>query len=155
MELIKHKKRKAPDKAAEKVLSAITKELGTLEKEDAQWPNDHLHAIGLCHLRVVKASHERDLEASRKELLKAAATIIRCLKGFEVKPEPEKIIEKSKARAARKPAEKVREAEGYFTCASFGQRISEKVCLGRREQKKRGCGSCKVGREIEKKIKIK
>ena len=152
MELIKHKKRKSPDKAAEKVLSAITKELTALEKEDAEWPNDYVHTIGLCHLRVVKASHEHNPEASRKELLKAAATILRCLKGFEVKPEPEKINEKPKAETTRKSAPKAKKAEGYFTCARSGQRINEKVCLGRREQKKHGCGSCKVGREIENKL---
>ena len=87
-----------------------------------------------------------------EELLKAAATILRCLKGFEVKPEPEKINEKPKADTTRKSAPKAKDAEGYFTCARSGQRIHEKVCLGRREQKKHGCRSCKVGREIENKL---
>jgi len=145
MEIIERKSRKKKtDKEVEKILAAIARELPGLDREDSKWPSDHVHAISLC----------RDMETSRKELLKAAATIVRCLKGYETKT----AIPAEKPEVLKKePAKKivVKEAEGYFNCQRSGQRISETVCVARREQKKRGCGSCKTGKELEKKLKTK
>jgi hypothetical protein len=155
MEIIERKSRKKKtDKEVEKILAAIARELPGLDREDSKWPSDHVHAISLCNLRVVIASHARDMETSRKELLKAAATIVRCLKGYETKtavPAERPAVQK------KEPAKKtvVKEAEGYFNCLRSGQRISETVCIARREQKKRGCVSCKTGKELEKKLKTK
>lgn len=153
MEIIERKSRKKKtDKEVEKILAAIARELPGLDREDSKWPSDHVHAISLCNLRVVIASHARDMETSRKELLKAAATIVRCLKGYETKTAvPAEKPEVQKKEPAKKIV--VKEAEGYFNCLRSGQRISETVCIARREQKKRGCGSCKTGKELEKKLK--
>jgi len=154
LEIIDRSRKKKTDKAAEKIFAAILKEIPRLEKEDDDWPNDHLHSIALSHLRVVRASHERDADTSRNEMIRAAATIVRCLKGYEMKTAiPSDKPTMQKKEPTKKTTLKQKEAEGYFNCKRTGQRISEAVCLGRREQKKRGCGSCKTGKELEMRLK--